>query len=99
MATYIVRIVLHEATWDHYTDLHAAMAGWLSAQRVIMGDSGKWYDLPDGEYYIQSEEIPERLRDAVVEVATRIKPDPMPSVIVTEANYIAWQLRPIGQDS
>ena len=49
MTSFITRIELHNATYQDYQRLHLEMAG-AGFQRVIRGDDGFFYDLPDAEY-------------------------------------------------
>lgn len=93
MADYTVRIVLHDATATHYQRLHEAMEA-AGAKRQIRGDSGILFDLPDGEYVMSNSLTAVRLRDAVVDIATAVKAEPSPSVLVTETLSWAWMLRP-----
>ena len=49
MASFTVRVELHQATWVDYETLHAAMAQ-KGFSRQIKGDDGKTYQLPLAEY-------------------------------------------------
>lgn len=97
MASFLIRVVLHrDATSKNYQDLHAAMERY-GCERSIQGDDGILYDLPDGEYVLESDARYETVRDDVVKIATAVRMDP--SVLVTEALRYAWRLYPVPGDS
>lgn len=50
MANFVVRVELHDATWEDYDKLHRAMelAGF---SKTIVGDDGIHYELPPAEYH------------------------------------------------
>jgi hypothetical protein len=56
MANFTVRVELHQATWDDYETLHAAMAQ-RGFSRSIIGGDGKTYQLPLAEYNGSSENL------------------------------------------
>ncbi|WP_313025585.1 hypothetical protein [Pseudomonas lopnurensis] len=49
MTNYTVRVVLIDAEWDDYEQLHEAM-GRKGFTRTIADGDGKVYQLPDAEY-------------------------------------------------
>lgn len=91
MPSYLIRVVLHGADTDHYTDLHERM-GLIGARRTITGQDGEIFDLPDAEYRLDAGETYTEIRDRVCEIAEAVKARPDPSVMVTEFERIAWQL-------
>lgn len=98
MASFTVRIVLHEADSKKYQELHEAMVQSHSAAREIRaGDTS--YDLPDGEYIITSGLNAKDLCAAVLKTATSVKATPSPSVLVTEAKARSFFLRKVPGDS
>jgi len=51
MASFTVRIVLHDADWDDYNRLYEEM-GKEGFTDEISSDDGITYEMPDGEYNI-----------------------------------------------
>lgn len=51
MASFTVRIVLHDADWDDYNKLYEEM-GKEGFSDEISSDEGITYEMPDGEYDI-----------------------------------------------
>lgn len=49
MASFTVRMVLEDASWEDYEELHEHMKGKGFA-KTITGSSGTRYQLPDAEY-------------------------------------------------
>ena len=51
MAMFMTRVELHDANWNDYVNLHAAMAkqGFTT---TITGSNGIVYDLPPAEYHL-----------------------------------------------
>ena len=97
MASFLIRVVLHrDATSKNYQDLHEAM-GRYGCARSIRGDDGVLYDLPDGEYVLDSDTHYETVRNDVVRLATIVRADP--SVFVAQALRYAWRLYPVPGDS
>ncbi|MDD3591354.1 MAG: hypothetical protein PHO65_01800 [Sulfurovum sp.] len=52
MASYTVRVVLHDAEWDHYNKLYTEMSREGFSDEIISTHSKKTYKFPDGEYNI-----------------------------------------------
>lgn len=92
MAEYMIRIVLHGADGEEYDQLHEEMEA-AGASRSIRADDGKLYDLPNAEYYLETERLGADVRDIVVEIAAAIRPDP--SVLVCKATAFFWRLQPV----
>jgi hypothetical protein len=53
VASFLVRVELHDADWDDYEQLHAQMAD-RGFCREIRGSDGRTYQLPTAEYVIQT---------------------------------------------
>lgn len=53
MASYTVRIVLHDSTWDDYNKLYKAMSKEGFSDEID-SDDGIKYKMPDGEYTISA---------------------------------------------
>lgn len=69
MASYLVRVELHNATWpDDYNTLHEAMhnAGF---DHRLQADDGTYHRLPTAEYSIESKYAIEAVRKAANEAA------------------------------
>lgn len=87
MARFIVRVELHNATWQDYQLLHAAMILHGLGRRIRAAD-GTTYDLPPAEYYGE-------LNIARADVMARVKiaagsVKPNFSVLVTESIASDW---------
>ena len=65
MGRCTVRVELHDAPRDAYTDLHEAMRlqGFFS---IIKGDDGIWYQMPPAEYITHSDDRAEVWRAATI---------------------------------
>ena len=61
MASFLVRVELHSASWDDYEALHAQMAH-RGFSRKITGDDGRTYHLPTAQYVIHTESGVEGVR-------------------------------------
>lgn len=87
MASYLVRVELHSATWDDYETLHAEMAE-RGFSREITGNNGLTYQLPTAEYDIEAESGLESVRALAADAAraTRRKF----GVIVAEYSRSGW---------
>lgn len=87
MANFTVRIELHDADYQDYETLHAAMEQQGFA-RVITSDDGHTYHLPWAEYNATGNLPSTQVRDIARAAAdTTGKRN---SVLVTEANSRAW---------
>lgn len=97
MANYTIRIVLHGATAGDYQRLHDAMEH-RGAKRFLIGTDQVAYDLPDGEYDLETGYDTEEVRDRVVAIAASVRSDP--SVLVTRVSGPRmWRLCPVPGDS
>jgi hypothetical protein len=74
VANFQIRVVLQDASWDHYQTLHAAMTH-QGFSRTIQSADGVTYQLPDAEYRIAGaftlEAIGERVKAAASTVGRR----------------------------
>jgi hypothetical protein len=84
---YIVRVELHNAGWDDYQALHAAMEA-VGFSRTIRGDDGKLYRLPTAEYTGTSNANAEAVRSIASTAAA--KTGKTSAVLVTTAGVRAW---------
>ena len=50
MTACVIRVVLHDATWDEYTKLYEKLAA-LGIYDVITASNGAVYKMPPAEYY------------------------------------------------
>lgn len=94
MARFVVRVELHNANWNDYQLLHAAMAIQGLGRQITAAD-GKRYDLPPAEYYAEFN-LPR------ADVMTRVKiaagsVKPSYSVLVTESVASDWFNLPPAQ--
>jgi hypothetical protein len=87
MANFTVRVELHEATWEDYEMLHAAMAA-RGFSRQIKGDNGKTYQLPLAEYTGSGNLDSERVREIAREAANTTGKNN--AVLVSESTSRAW---------
>jgi hypothetical protein len=87
MAKYLVRVELHNATWDDYDTLHAEMAD-RGFSREITGENGLNYQLPTAEYVIHSGAGLEDVRALAAEAAKAT--GRKFGVIVAEYSRSAW---------
>lgn len=88
MAKFTVRIELHKASADDYSDLHEAMEAGGFSRQIKSGD-GVFYHLPTAEYrYASDTETAAQVRDRAVGIAKDIRPKP--AVLVSEAVSTAW---------
>ncbi|MBS0308237.1 MAG: DUF2622 domain-containing protein [Proteobacteria bacterium] len=94
MANFVVRIELHDATWQDYQKLHQAME--LSGfSRTIVGADGIHYELPPAEYHfpesgLNGVQVHDRAK-AVANSTGRIN-----TIVVTESKGITFSgLRPV----
>jgi hypothetical protein len=94
MASFTVRIELHQAEWRDYDTLHAAMEQ-RGFSRQITADDGQIYQMPWAEYNGSGNFTSVQVRDiARVAAGTTGKQN---SVLVTEAASRAWIGLPVGQ--
>lgn len=88
MASFTVRVELHDADWDDYERLHSYMEKEGFA-RTIISDDGKTYQLPTAEYNLQNVNV--TLADALEQAkraATRT--NKKFGVLVTESKGRTW---------
>jgi len=87
MANFTVRVELHQATWDDYETLHAAMAA-RGFSRQITSDEGKIYQLPLAEYNGSANLDAGSVRDIARDAANSTGKSN--AVLVSEAPSRAW---------
>jgi hypothetical protein len=88
MTTSIVRVELHDATYQHYEALHAHMER-RGFSRLIKGNDGVWYRLPPAEYHYSGNATRDQLLAAAKESAASVRPGY--AVLVTEYTGCSWQ--------
>lgn len=94
MASFTVRIELHNAEWPNYEALHKAMEQ-RGFSRQITADDGQLYQMPWAEYNGSGNLTSVQVRDiARAAAGTTGKEN---SVFVTEAASRAWIGLPAGQ--
>lgn len=97
MTRYTIHIVLHGANAKDYERLHELMDA-RGARRALLGEDGVWYDLPDGEYDLESDYAVEEVVQRTGALASAVKPNP--SILVTPVQgRRMWWLRPVPEDS
>ena len=87
MASFTVRIELHNAQWADYDQLHAAMEQ-RGFSRQITSDDGKTYHMPWAEYNGTGNLTSPQVRDIAKEAADST--GRQNSIFVTEAASRAW---------
>ncbi|MDN8618333.1 hypothetical protein [Variovorax ginsengisoli] len=88
MASFTIRMVLHKATWDDYTQLATEMAREGFGD-IITADDGKRYRMPDAEYTGTAVDRATALNKAAA-AATRVVGSRF-AVLVTESAGRTWQ--------
>lgn len=68
MAKFTIRVVLHDATWEHYVDLEAKLAQ-LGIVDEISAGNGKRYKMPPAEYTYEGDSTYQQVQTAVEEIA------------------------------
>lgn len=89
MASFTVRVELHKAEPEDYENLHEKMEN-KGYSREITGDNGKKYKLPNAEYAASKHMTSSEVRDEVIEIAEKVKMDPL--VLVTKSEDRSWRL-------
>jgi hypothetical protein len=87
MATFMIRVELHSATYPDYVQLAKALA----AQNVIdtiKGDNGLWYKLPPAEYQCIANLTPEAVRQIVATAAATT--GKTYAIVVTQSAGMSW---------
>jgi hypothetical protein len=84
MASFTVRVELHDADATDYAMLDEGMKE-EGFERWIIAPGGGKHRLPTGEYHINSTLQLETIMEQALEAAYTAKPEPPPSIIVTEA--------------
>jgi hypothetical protein len=90
MTNYTVRIELHGADEDDYTNLHAEMES-RGFVRWIIGSDGTKDRLPTAEYNLADTDVQ---RGEVLKLAkaaaNSVKPSPTPWILVTQSAGRSW---------
>ena len=87
MASFTVRVELHDATRDDYTRLHERMRA-QGFSVTIQGSDGALYKLPPAEYRYAGSITAGDVRDKARAVASTVKTGS--AVFVTEGAICAW---------
>jgi hypothetical protein len=96
MASFTVRVELHQANYQDYENLHAAMEN-SGFSRFITSDDGKVYHLPTAEYDRQANlTIAQVLNQAKTAANSTGKSN---AVLVTEAVGRMWNGLPVASQA
>jgi hypothetical protein len=90
MTNYTVRIELHDADDEDYTDLHTAMEkkGFI---RWIKDSGGSKSRLPTAEYNMADSALDRsEILNRAKAVADSVKPNPAPWILVTQSAGRSW---------
>ncbi len=87
MAQFTTRVELHNADWNDYVNLHAAMKQRGFSQ-TIRSDDGKIYQLPPAEYDYSGNSLRADVLNKAKAAAGSVKPSY--AVLVTESNGRTW---------
>lgn len=87
MASFTIRVELHDADWGDYTKLHGEMTKRGFSQTVC-SDGGKVYELPPAEYNLIGELTRSQVLDRAKAAASAVKQKF--GVIVTESAGRTW---------
>lgn len=87
MAQFTVRVELHDARYEDYQALHAAMEQ-QGFSRLITSDDGATYHLPWAEYQGIGDLTSSRVRDIAKGAADST--GRQNAILVTESNSRAW---------
>lgn len=88
MADFTVRVELHNADSDDYDSLHEKMEAKGYSRQISA--NGTKYQLPTAEYCCTKDLSASEVRDAVLDIAKKVKPSP--DVLVTKSDGRAWSL-------
>lgn len=83
---HTIRVYFHYGEKSDYSQLKESLK-FLGILDIIRQLDGQSFQLPQGEFYIQSEKNSEEIREMVYEVASQIG---KASVIVSSGKRIAW---------
>lgn len=88
MASFTVRVELHDADWDDYERLHSYMEKEGFKRTITSGDN-RTYHLPTAEYNLQNVNVQ---RSDVLQTAKRAaaKTNKKFAVLVTESSGRTW---------
>ena len=94
MATFVIRVELHDATQADYAALHKAMAAAGCPQTITSSD-GKLFQLPSAMYSATGNATASQVSEQVVAIAKRIKPSVWVIVSKCAITDIDWLLVPV----
>lgn len=83
MASFTVRVELHNADSDDYANLHKKMEA-AGFSRTITTTSGEVYHLPNAEYSYTGNKTTEYVRDLARDTAKKVKANP--AILVTKSD-------------
>lgn len=87
MASFTTRVVLHDAEWEDYDELHQYLAN-AGFARTVTSDKGTTYHLPEAEYDFSGNIARSDVLDMVKSAAART--GKRYSVLVTESAGRTW---------
>lgn len=87
MALFTIRVELHNASWDQYTELYKHLSA-LGITDTIVGDDGVRYRMSPAEYNFEGNATCVQVRDAVDAAAAKVVRSY--AVFVTEAVRRTW---------
>ena len=91
-----IRVVLHNATLQHYLDLAARLAA-IGITDLIRSDDGVLYRLPGGEYNYEGPLDAWQIELAVSDVASSVVP--AFAVVVADSRLRVWRGLPIVSEA
>lgn len=89
MPRYLARVELHNASRGDFARLNQKMKA-VTFEPSIIGDNGRRYTLPSGEYFLQTERDLHAVRGLVEHTVAQIGNDHV--FIVLEIASAAWSL-------
>lgn len=87
MSAFVVRVVLHDATWDEYTKLYEKLAKQGFTDIITAGDGSK-YKMPPAEYYFVGNNTQAGVLELAKTSAASVKASY--EVMVTESLGVTW---------
>lgn len=88
---YLVRITIHNGSYDEYQDLHKRMQAAGFARSIESSSSGGYCQLPDATYVGSSSENGEAVRDRIARIAAATAPSKeQPEVFVCIRGDAWW---------
>ncbi len=87
MSAFVVRVVLHDATWDEYEKLYEKL-GKQGFTDIITADNGAKYKMPPAEYYFVGNKTRSEVLALAKASAAAVKASY--EVMVTESVGVTW---------